>query len=141
MIEWQKNPIAALDNLKGALRRKILRKAITRGIRIFRGPLKSAVPVDKGKLRKGVATKVYTSRRKAVVGLIGARVSIAPHLHLVDRGTKDRKTKSGHRTGRVIGQHFMDHVYATHHTQAIDTMRQVCAEEIHNELLKAGSKA
>ena len=138
MIDWQKDPFVVLDNVKGALRRRILRKAINRGVKILRVPLKAAVPVKSGKLKKGVAQKVYTSRRKAVVGLVGARASIAPHLHLVDKGTKDRQTKSGHRTGRVIGKRFMERIYGSHVNQAIDTMHQVVAEELHNEMLKAG---
>lgn len=138
MIDWRKDPYVALDGLKAGLRRRILRKAITRGVKVLRTPLKGAVPVDQGKLKKGVASKVYTSRRKSVAGLVGAKANIAPHLHLVDQGTVERQTKSGHRTGRVMGQKFMERIYAAHHTQAMGAVRQVCTEEIHNELLKAG---
>lgn len=140
MIDWPKNPIPVLNGLKGALQRKILRKAIRRGIKLFRAPLKAAVPVDKGRLRKGVATKVATTRRKSVIGLAGARMAIAPHLHLVDQGTVERRKKSGHRTGRVAGKHFVERVYGAHVNQAIAAMNQVAAEELHNEMMKAGSR-
>jgi hypothetical protein len=149
MIDWQPNPIAVLDNVKGALRRKILRKAINRGVKILRTPLKAAVPSESGALGKSIGQKVYTSRRKAVVGVVGARTAIqatfrgrvrvpAKYLQLIDKGTAERQTKAGHRTGRVIGRNFMDRVYSAHVNQAIGAMRQVTAEELHNEMLKAG---
>lgn len=137
MIEWQKNPIEALDNVKGALRRRIMRKAINRGVKLLRSPLKATVPVARGRLKKAVAQKVYTSRRKTVVGLVGARKNLGPHLHLVDKGTAERETKTGHRTGHVTGQDFMEPIFAAHKNQAIDTMRKVVADELHNEMIKA----
>jgi hypothetical protein len=94
--------------------------------------------VDKGNLKKSIAQKVYTTRRKAVAGLAGGKVKLGPHLHLVDKGTAERQTKSGKRTGRVAGMNFMEQVFNAHKHQAMGVIERVVAEELHQEFLKAG---
>ncbi len=72
-IKFQIDPIKELDTLKKAVQNRILRKAIRAASGILRDDLKASVPVKTGALRTSISTKIGTTRRKDVYGLVGPR--------------------------------------------------------------------
>ena len=124
MIKWEKDPFASIANVKGALRRKILRKAIAQAVKILRPQLKAAVPVQSGATKKSIGQKLYTSRRKSVVGVIGARASIA----MTYRGRERRPSKYFHIVNRKT--HVAEMVFNAHKARVMQLMEQICEREL-----------
>ena len=88
--KWERDPVVILDNLKSAVKRRVLRKAMGKAARAMRKALKAASPVRKsrgvnaipgGTLKQSIDYKVYTPKRQDVsVGVIGAKSSVKKRI-------------------------------------------------------------
>ena len=79
----------AIDSLKiyDATKRIALEDAIEDSVKDMAKVARQKVPVDSGKLKKSIFSKMY---RKAFTGYFGAK---AHHAHLIERGAKASTTK------------------------------------------------
>lgn len=95
-----------LAELEPKLRRKYMRQALTKAATPLLRRAKELVPKDEGKLKRSLRKKIRVNPKKTY-GIVGAEYSIAPHQHLVERGTVARTHKSGKSTGVMPARPFM----------------------------------
>ena len=128
-----------LLGLKQSLRNRALRPGVTKAARAIAKAVKAALPRGPtGLLRKSIGQKVFTSRSRGVMGLVGARTGFAAtvngvkvdptkYLHLVERGRKAVAMKGRKlmlrgrgraglmfrgKVGPAVGQHILAGVEA-----------------------------
>lgn len=94
--------------------------------------IKGSIPVRTGKLQKSVGTKAVPNE---IAILVGAMRPKGSHGHLMENGTEERfytHKKSGkiHRTGRIVGTHFVEKSYEA------GTEREV-QESLETEIYRA----
>lgn len=98
------DPITALRELKGAVQRRVLRKAIRNGAKPVIDAMRALAPKDTGTLKKSIGSRVTTTRKKQVVAIIGPRrrftrvvkgrtYTATKYRHLVEKGRKAVKIK------------------------------------------------
>lgn len=80
----------AFKRMSGIQIEKVNRNAMSAGARIIRDEAKRRSPVRTGRLRKSIKLKRRRSRRN----VIQVSMTAAPHWHLVEYGTAERKPKS-----------------------------------------------
>lgn len=149
-----------LDRLDRKVKRKITRKAITKSAQVLTKSTKAAAPIGPtGRLKRSIAWRVRNYRAsQTMVGIVGSRLAgkqkkppkrpnVAPHAHLVEKGTAQRtRKKIGGRyagaertpdgpksrsTGRVAGQGFMARVVTAHRRAHL----QIVAGELRKGIL------
>lgn len=99
---------AVLAGLKQSARNKLLRPGVGKAARLVARAAKAAAPKGPtGQLKRAVGSKVATTRKGTVVGLIGARTGYrvvdergrahdpAKVVHIVERGRKAVRAKPG----------------------------------------------
>lgn len=72
-VEGMKGALATLAHLKGAARKRIVRRGLTLCARILAKAAKRLAPKETGLLRKSIASKVKTYPNGSVVAIIGPR--------------------------------------------------------------------
>jgi HK97 gp10 family phage protein len=73
-IDGVKDMLAALDGLKKAVRNRILKRAVNKGIKIILKAAKGRAPRESGLLKKSLGSKVKVYRSSGVVvGIVGPR--------------------------------------------------------------------
>lgn len=95
-IQGDRELIVQLERLKGAVRRKTTRRAVTVAIRPVRMAAKRFTPKDTGELRKNLTMKVKTYKNGNVFGMVGVKNEKneatgrrpSKYMHLVHEGTK-----------------------------------------------------
>jgi hypothetical protein len=133
----------ALIALPQALRRQVLMRAVNKAGRVMVPALRRATPKSKrkygkqakanpsGTLRKSTGIVVRKYRGGAIAaGYIGHKWPKGAAAHLVSRGTTDRQTRKGVRTGRVKGSEFFERVYSAHKSQVTSTLQSELAKGI-----------
>ena len=123
---------AALDGLGGFQAQAIREKAILTGARALVRPMRAEAPLGPtGNLRRKVGA------RKARVGKYGQRDptvvlvgSVAPHRHLVIRGTAPRFTKAGAARGVMPSNPFVDRAWEANQAQIRARIEAVYAAEV-----------
>lgn len=90
---------ASFDTVIRNFSTRDIKKVLTRAAKPLRAKARSLAPIGPtGNLRKSIKTKPLRGQAVAV----GAQFNIAPHAHLVIRGTDERFRKRGiFRVGRV----------------------------------------
>jgi len=120
----------SLRGLVGKEQRRVLRKSLTKGAAVTRKAMRRLAPRGPtGNLRKSVKSKVRVNKRIAVA-VVTPRHEIAPHRHLVIRGTKLRAKSSGQSTGRMPGEDFVAEAFDATSSKAGDVMLDVAADMI-----------
>lgn len=76
-----------------------------------------------GNLKRSMKTKVKRRKLGALAGfsLIGFSL-IGRHSHLIDLGTKERKTKKGYDRGQITGNKFWTDAINSNKSNAINTV-------------------
>jgi HK97 gp10 family phage protein len=142
-VEHSNELKAQLLALPEKIRKSIERKAIAETNSVLVASLKANAPADSGALQKSMKSVIRTYKSgRIMVGVSGPDDDYsgyvikkpagkifkktkqtngkrnyrrpANYAHLVDRGTKDRITKDGRRTGAVQGIQFLEKVIAAH---------------------------
>lgn len=112
-IEGLKELGQKLETLPAKVAKKIMRPAIRKASKPLAAECKATAPVGPtGNLKasfKVRAMKMRGRRRKNSVGIVitSPGSGKAPHAHLVEKGTKPRRTKSGKSTGTMPENPFM----------------------------------
>ncbi len=146
----------ALLELPRGLRNSALRKAINKAGRVMVPPLRRATP----RSRKGAKSRSAAARnppgtlrkstgivlRKYKGGLIqaayiGHRWPKGAAAHLVEGGSKQRRTRRGHNRGIMPKARFFRPVYDTYRNKMYSTMREELAKAIEQARQKAAMKA
>lgn len=102
-----------LETLPAKVAKKILRPATRKAAKPLAAECKAAAPVGPtGNLRRSFkvrAMKIRGRRKKNTVGVVitSPGQGLAPHAHLVEKGTKPRFTKKGKATGVMPANPFM----------------------------------
>lgn len=122
---------AALERLSGFQAQAIREKAIAAGARSLVAPMRAAAPKGPtGNLRKAVgarkARNIGRGRDPAVVVVS----SVAPHRHLVIRGTAPRFTKAGAYRGVMPSNPFVDRAWQASAALVMARIRAVYAQEV-----------
>lgn len=144
----------AFLSIPQSMRRSVLTKAVTKASRVMVGPLRRATPKrsDKrllgrsknppGTMRKATGLVVRKYRGGAIAAAyIGHRWPKGAAAHLVAKGTTDRQTKKGVRTGKVTGSNFFEPVVQAHKGQVAATMKSELAIGLEAAREKAAMKA
>jgi hypothetical protein len=124
---------AALGRLSGYQAQAIREKAILAGGRSLVRPMRAEAPMGRtGNLRKRVgARKARVGRgfgqRDPSIVLVG---SVAPHRHLVIRGTKPRFTKAGASRGVMPANPFVDRAWQANADMVMARIRAVYEAEV-----------
>ncbi len=95
-----------LRDLPNKLVRKYVRAAYSKGATILAKEAKRRVPVKTGALKRSITRKIRVNQRQHYA-LVGADYAIAPHQHLVEFGSAERKRSSGGSTGASPPQPFL----------------------------------
>lgn len=95
-----------LRGLPSKLIRKYVRAAYSRGATILAKEARRRVPVKTGALKRSITRKIRVNQRQHYA-LVGADYAIAPHQHLVEFGSAERKRSSGGSTGASPPQPFL----------------------------------
>jgi hypothetical protein len=122
----------ALGRMSGFQAQAIREKAILAGARGLVRPMRAMAPQGPtGNLRRQVgarkARNVGGSGRDPQTVVVG---SVAPHRHLVIRGTKPRYTKAGAFRGVMPSNPFVDRAWQANAGQVMARIRAVYAAEI-----------
>lgn len=136
-----------LNRLEDDVRKKILRRAVGKGIRVIRKQIKANTPVGNAKwvkgqkiaggtLKRSVDAVVRKYLRDTYVGITGPKYPEGPHAHLVEYGTQQRYTKAsgilglGKRAsrGRMKPNPFMRRAY--------DATRVTAMKAVEAEIVK-----
>lgn len=128
----------ALEQLAPKLQRKVLRKALRAGARPILKRTKATAPVDQGLLKRALTIRALKTRKRGLVGVKITTGRKAPHAHLVELGTAERRTKSGKYTGSVKPMNFMGKAANEEFSNAVAIVSSVLATEIPKEM-KRGS--
>lgn len=123
---------AKLANLEKKERVKFLRKSLTKGAALTRKAMRRNAPVGPTKnLRRSIKSKVRVREGGRIAyAVITPRHEIAPHRHLVIRGTKLRSKKSGQSTGRMTVNDFVGETFEQTERQAGELMLQTASRLI-----------
>jgi hypothetical protein len=122
---------AALDRLSGFQAQAIREKAILTGARALVRPMRAEAPLGPtGNLRKRVGAKkgrIQGSGRDPSIVVVG---SVAPHRHLVIRGTKPRFTRAGAYRGIMPSNPFVDRAWQASEGMVMARIRAVYEAEV-----------
>lgn len=119
---------------------KVLRTAVTKGSRIVAAKIRAAAPIGKTKrLRKSVSVRSPKRKRKgeAVAKLAKVR---APHAHLIEQGTKQRRTKSGANRGLVTPRPFSRRAFRAAQGEAVQKVEAEIKSGIDKAINAAATK-
>lgn len=109
-----------LDKIESKVQRKILRKAGKEAMTPVLEEAKRRVPVRyTGNLKKSLWLKLSTSRGRVHATVSPARPQGA-HGHLIELGTRVRRTKKGAYRGKVYPRPFLRPAYDLHKNRALD---------------------
>ena len=129
---------AALDRLSGFQAQAIREKAILTSARALVRPMRAEAPLGPGSrkypagnLRKRVGARkgrIQGSGRDPSIVVVG---SVAPHRHLVIRGTKPRYTKAGGAyRGIMPSNPFVDRAWQANESMVMARIRAVYEAEV-----------
>lgn len=101
-----------LSRLKPSLQRRVDRKAVRFGLTPVRKAVKRAAPVDTGRLKKSIVSRVRLIEGD-VVGLIGPD---SKHFygHFTEKGTGLRIRRDGRSTGRTPARPWLEPAAEAH---------------------------
>ena len=137
---------AKLLSLPNKIRQKIEKEAIREANQLLAGTLRqniAATAVETGALEKSIKHDVRTHKGgNEIVGRVGAdrdyvkvhkgkRRRPAKYIHLVNLGTKQRKTKAGHNRGKTQGMFFREKT-AEQHKATIQKLFEKAVNEALN---------
>ncbi len=140
-LQGSQQLIDNMSELKNAMRRGILQKAVRKAGRTLVPSLRSATPKSLDKFGKQAARNPSGTLRKST-GLVvrkykGGSVASAyvghrykkggQAAHLVDAGTADRQTKKGFNRGRIVGAQFFRPVWQAGKSRAATEMKNEIA--------------
>ena len=109
---------------------EICDKATEVGCKVLLEEILKRVPVRKGILKKGFKIREVEKDRWGVTKVVGSDYRIAPHVHLVEFGTSNRKTKLGKSTGRVTAKPFIRPAWDVKKTDAIIAAQNFIGKEV-----------
>lgn len=124
-LEGLQQSLDELGKLKGALARRILRKAITEASRELLKHLRVRTPVQTKSLQKSQAQKVKTYRGSgATVALLGPRADYTRTI----KGKKYRPVRYAH----IVEEHvrFMKRTWSAYRALAQEMVRQRIQQEL-----------
>lgn len=123
-------------------RKKLTRRAVSKGITILVRALKRAAPTGKTKnLKKAIGRSSKKVKKGEDKYFTGSRVGMnvgkkmakqAPHGHLVVLGTRQRKTKKGKSTGRMPKNNFIKPVVKSN----LKKVRSKIAAELKKDIMQ-----
>ena len=102
VLKGDKRLLRKIEQLRAASQRKIMRPAIRRGLSPINKEAKRRAPVKSGALKKALGTKVTTTRRKEILGMVGVRKGDqydgdpARYAHLVEYGHGGKNPAPAH---------------------------------------------
>lgn len=163
------DPVVALKELKGAVQRRVMRKAVRAGAKPLVAAMRAAAPKDTGTLKKSIGVRITTTRKKDVVAIVGpkrrfvrvvrGRKYVATkYRHLAERGRRAVRQgiKKGQKfkgkpfpiakgifrgsAGPARGRPFVG-AAGNAAQQALAAVNQVVAAELAKEAQKAAAKA
>jgi len=115
-VTGDKEALAAIEQLKGTIGRRILRKSINAAAAPMRTQLRSMVPRDTGLLKKRIVSKLTSNAAEGKFqATIGARQQKDPktgrsasrYFHLVDKGFKAHKQEAKQLGGLSRSMRFV----------------------------------
>lgn len=106
--------------------KKIMRVAYKKGSAIVRKDMRNRAPVGATRnLRRSIKSKVrVSSDGRSAIGIIFPRHEIAPHRHLVVRGTELRQTKTGASRGKMPVDDFVGESFDATYRRAGDVIEE-----------------
>lgn len=110
-IEGMMEALAGAPSVKFA--KATARAAFTKFARETRDQLRSRTPVNTGNLKKATQAKgTQGGGAKVYVARDGSSTGKGFHSHIVEKGTKQRRTKKGANRGRSAAQNYQAPVLA-----------------------------
>lgn len=128
-----------LADLDAKVQKKIARSALNKSMTVIQRGIKAAVPSHMKSIRQSIGKRNKKNRRKGVSeAKVGVNVAKkgekqVPHAHLIAGGTKDRYTKAGKYTGKIIATPFVERGYKASESAAIEKLKQATLEGIEKE--------
>jgi HK97 gp10 family phage protein len=120
-----------LKALEANAAKKIMRKAVRAGGKPIMAKTKELAPVKTGLLKRSFKIRALKTRKRSSVGIKITTGVKAPHAHLVELGTVDRRTKAGAFKGRIEpGLHFMEEAFDDQKDNAVQIVIAVTRDEI-----------
>lgn len=118
---------------------KVARQAVNAGATPVLKAARKNVPVDQAVLKKTLTkkTKVFKNSQTAI-SLVGPKARAAPHDHLAESGTTERRTKKGKRTGRMPASRFLAKSMDENRAASLDAIKSKMAKGIEQEAAKLG---
>lgn len=115
---------ASIESLVYIDKNKVLKKALGKaaGILVKEGrvALKSKHKKKTGNLFRSIS---YIQKRRKIGALAGfSRKKGGNHAHLLDKGTKERYTRSGRYTGKMVASNFWSDTVAAKENEVISTL-------------------
>ena len=128
--------LKAIASVDARLGSKIQRPTIQAGATVLAREIRRSAP--KGTMRRAVGSKVRKRRgqftAKAGMNVGKKRNRRAPQAHLLTAGTKERRTKSGVRRGRVKPNHFVPQAARRSTKRAVGKMQGKLNEQIEKHV-------
>lgn len=130
-----------LKALGPTLERRIIRQALKAGGAQILKRAKQLAPKGKtGNLRRSLAVSRGRRIRKYphgnLVAILGPSWPLGAHGHLIEKGTRLRKTKDGASRGRMPAQPFMGPAFEGRKERALRVLREKIRQGIKRELAK-----
>lgn len=125
-----------MRGLRQDIQARILRRALYRAAAYLRGQVRQAAPVRTGRMRRAVMAQTTRSvDRTTVVASVGIKPGTPArrYFHLVEKGTRPRRTRTGASKGQMPAQPF---ILPTAEAQA-PAVRAIIAREVQVEIHKA----
>lgn len=135
LIDYEKI-YSMINDLNDIEKNKTIKYGLRRASNIFVQAGKVSIisnqNVDSGKMLSSLITKV---KKEKLGALAGFTVS-GNQSHLIDKGTVERVTKSGKKTGKITGNNFWQDAVNANENTAIDTIYTSIQKAIENLMKK-----
>ena len=129
----------AIKTLPANAQRNVMRRVPQGGAREIGMAVRRAAPRGfTGKLRKAIKWRRLNPRGTGgrFISIVYVDYKIAPHFHLVEKGTKHRETRRGRSTGKVKGTHFAEEAIRSRRNGAVEAMVLTGRDGLRKEILK-----
>lgn len=123
--------VARLGGLPNHLQKGAILEAVTKASELFESALISGAPVGPtGNYRRSIVSRVTVrAGGNVVVGLAGPSWPLGPHAHLIEYGTKERRTRTGKSTGKMPAFPYVFQTFRANQDRALSV--------IHSTILAA----
>jgi HK97 gp10 family phage protein len=120
--------------------RKIFTSGFKKAARPLLRAMRANVPVNTGRLRRSLASVMLPNDISIIVGARTVGLNKGWYGHLVEYGTVDRIRKSGGRTGKVTGTHFVERAFYSTEKQVYGSIEDEWYNAIDRFIIRTNKK-